>query len=539
MGTEARSPQRIIHISDLHIAETPRSAEILRQLPSALSTYLRTSAGPAVASVFITGDIFDSSDYDRTTAMARFADLYGSLMAALPRPVPVIVLPGNHDRRKAGVIGGHDPTLFLALVDAAKAVQQAPVFVAGGHRIRAEIVPLANHGTTAYVSTYDSTVLWKGLFSAGGELRQDDLLWLLSSLNRARDLEAPLILLTHHHLIPTPLTDVGRVDVQGRGSLSRLMIHKVLPLLVSNSDHEELTMTALGAGSALSTLHGVRRPVVVLHGHKHYPAARLLIGAAPGENDVLILAAGSAGVAEPWSLTDGRDTGHLWPSFNVIDLAPDDSLTARTVAFSPFDGRLAPARELVDVRRRGLRWEPGPDATEPAVTPELASNRADFVLEDAGTRWHLRGRRVLTALGSAPVSYVEEVQGAPGASATDIVDGERRTSDAVPFHLSVSTARSESSYFVQNGLCKNADAAERAYGKGTAFEWVGLVNRVPSCEAVLRLTGLPEGADVFASLTDMTTGREHVVPVASEGGGHTVACRPCAARCMLRLYFVL
>jgi 3',5'-cyclic AMP phosphodiesterase CpdA len=200
MHDAPHTPQRILHLSDLHIAETPRSAEILRLLPSALSAYLGASAGPPVASIFITGDVFDTSDYDRPTAMARFGALYAALMTALPAPVPVVLLPGNHDRRKSGVIGPHDPSLFVALAAAVETSRRAPVFVAGRQGTRAELVPRVDHGTVAHVATYDSTVLRKGLFSAGGDLRREDLLWLVSSLSRTPYPHAPLFLLTHHHI---------------------------------------------------------------------------------------------------------------------------------------------------------------------------------------------------------------------------------------------------------------------------------------------------------------------------------------------------
>ena len=51
---------------------------------------------------------------------------------------------------------------------------------------------------------------------------------------------------------------------------ARWLLGKALPTLVSNADREELTMTALGAGTALSTLHTFGRPVLLLHGHKHF-----------------------------------------------------------------------------------------------------------------------------------------------------------------------------------------------------------------------------------------------------------------------------
>ncbi|HXX66001.1 MAG TPA: metallophosphoesterase [Polyangiaceae bacterium] len=529
---------RIVHLSDLHIADTRRSRQILGFLPAAVGSYLRIAGAPPRC-ILVTGDVFDTSALDRTEAMDRFVRFYLSLMSALDTPVPLVLLPGNHDRRKMGVIGPHDPTLFDALAAAAASVQSAPIFVGGRAMRLAELVPRAVHRTGLHVATYDSTVLRTGLFSAGGEVRQDDLLWLLASVIGSGG-DAPLLLLMHHHLIPTPLTDVGRVRIRARDWLSRWLIDSVLPKVVSNADREELTMTALGAGTALSTLHGVERPVVVLHGHKHYPTARLVVGTEPGENDVLIVSAGSAGMAEAWSRTDGREVGHLWPSFNVIDVTPDHAIVAQTVAFSRNDGRLAPARTLVDVERVGHRWQVWSRATSTPDRVLLASNEAHVTLLAGDERWTLECRRVLEPVASgAHAEYAEVVQAAPGSRVQRVVqaDGEREV-ERVPFRLLVST-RAASFYRIADALCRTPDAARRAHGRGTTFESVDLVNRVPCARAVLRVTGLPREADAFASVTDMTTGRERVASLARDGAAFELARAPCAARTLLRIYVAL
>lgn len=118
-------------------------------------------------------------------------------------------------------------------------------------------------------------------------------------------------------------------------------------------------MTALGAGTALSTLHTLGRAVLVLHGHKHYATTRMLDGTVRGHGDVLIASAGSAGTAEEWltpTRTGGtaRGAARLWPSFNVIEL-DERRLTVETVSFG-YKGRAAgvPARRpLVRARRDG------------------------------------------------------------------------------------------------------------------------------------------------------------------------------------------
>src|SRR5262245_56616607 len=93
-----------------------------------------------------------------------------------------------------------------------------------------------------------------------------------------------------------------------------------------------MTMAALGAGTALSTLHALGRPVIVLHGHKHYATARMLSGVAQGQGDVIIISAGSAGLAQSYTPGTARHAARLWPSFNIIEL-DGDHVQADVVSF--------------------------------------------------------------------------------------------------------------------------------------------------------------------------------------------------------------
>jgi hydrogenase expression/formation protein HypC len=127
----------------------------------------------------------------------------------------------------------------------------------------AELVPADFHGLGAHVIAYDSTFLPTGLVSAGGMIRQEDLLQVMAPLP-AEEPPLPLLLLMHHHLIPTPLTDLSPIDSRAMPWLGRWFVSGALPWLVSNADREEMTMTALGAGTALSTLHALRRATLVL-----------------------------------------------------------------------------------------------------------------------------------------------------------------------------------------------------------------------------------------------------------------------------------
>jgi hypothetical protein len=177
------------------------------------------------------------------------------------------------------------------------------VYVAGCRfPLLAEVVPPAFHKLPVDIVAYDSTYLPHGWIGAGGHIQQEGLLHAHAQLTRNAS-PVPLMVLVHHHLIPTPVTDVSFI---GLGlpipQIPRWLLGKALPALVANADREELTMTALGAGTALSTLHTLGRPVMLLHGHKHFPTARLVRGLTDGSSDVLIVSAGSAGRRERLSI---------------------------------------------------------------------------------------------------------------------------------------------------------------------------------------------------------------------------------------------
>src|SRR5205085_4407524 len=119
------------------------------------------------------------------------------------------------------------------------------------------------------------------------------------------------------------------------------------------ADREELTMTAMGAGTALSTLHSFGRAVLLLHGHKHVPTARLLHGMADGSGDLLLAAAGSAGRRERVHAMRDPDAVRLWPSFNLVRLQGAHA-HIESVSYSPKRNiRPLMRRDLARVRRSG------------------------------------------------------------------------------------------------------------------------------------------------------------------------------------------
>src|SRR5258708_4997604 len=402
----------LVHLSDLHIARDPARQSVLFE--KLVETVARERE-PALASqvaVAITGDVFDSATDPASVLIPSFLGLLDRLVRALGNDVPAIVLPGNHDRRRAGLLGPHRDALFHALK---ATVDPRRIYVAGCRSpFLAEIVPAAFHHLPAHVVAYDSSRLRHGLVGAGGTVRIEDLLEARAGL--PGDGKA-LALLTHHHLVPTPITDVSRVDAAGTSRMGRWLLGTALPALVSHADREELTMTALGAGTALSTLHTLGRAVLLLHGHKHVPTARLVCGMTGDGGDVRLASAGSAGRREPVTGLGHPDAARLWPSFNRVELDADRA-RVQSVSFSPKrSSRLPIRRHLVSVQRQGRKWalEPGTfAAVDPS--PRVAADEATYALSpgDHPDRWDLAcERRVELRDGARLLQYVDFVHALP------------------------------------------------------------------------------------------------------------------------------
>ena len=89
-------------------------------------------------------------------------------------------------------------------------------------------------------------------------------------------------------------------------------------------------------------------------------------------------------------------------------------------------------------------------------------------------------------------------------------------------------------------LCRTLAEAERRYGRGSAFEWVGLLCRHGAASATLSLSG-PTGEALrpFASVTDLTTGRERPARLEARDGSWTMTVDNCVPRTLLRIYWPL
>lgn len=533
----------LLQLSDIHLlGAIEEQASIFDALVSAIATTQGHFERPFDLLV-ITGDVFDSVTLDSDRAVGAFRALWDQVTEAMGAAVPTIVVPGNHDRRKMGLIGPHRDDLF----DHLHRCLGDRAFVHGTNTpFLSSLVPGDVHGQPFFVIAYDSTYLPRGLVSAGGVVRQEDLLHAASRIDGAHP-DWPVLFLLHHHLVPTPLTDVGHIHDSDRPPFVQWSVRHLLPSIVANADREELTMTALGAGTALSTLHTLGRAVLVLHGHKHYATARLLDGMRPGQGDVLLVSAGSCGVAQPWSPTNDRDVARLWPSFNVIEL-DEAKAVVHNVAFGwkgASAGRVV-LRPLVNARRSGPKWslQPLPPVVEEEEGPVLHRNTAFFRLMDSpmhgAGRWDYRlVREVQPKPGMRPGRYIETIGGEEGASIQ--VVGEKRHRD-LPEALELKLDR-PTEFDVSGGLVRTLSEAQRLHGPRSApFGSVGLMNRYRSSHARLSLAGLgPLAEEAFASETDLGTGLESPARLeqADSDGVVRLVKDDCPPRTLLRIYWPL
>lgn len=523
--------RRIAHLSDLHYGADP----VLQ--PRLFEGLIAAFEGQQVDVLVFTGDVFDTNE-PGPGMVEGFMRLHAGIEAKLGGPKPTILLPGNHDRRAEGVFAPYREDLFHEL--AQKYASRPDVQVLGaGTPFLAQRVPLPDFPCD--VVAYDSTYLPAGIASAGGVIRQADLLQMGSAL-ASGDPERPLLLLLHHHLIPTPVTDTSVIDTTGRPPIQKFLVGKVLPWLVSNGDREELTMTALGAGSALTTLQTLGRAVIVLHGHKHYATVRLLKG-LDGDADLLITSAGSCGLTQDWTGGEYDEAPKLWPSVNFLQV-DGAKVSVTSQAWSPFQPeRRSSPRNLVSASREGRQWTLElPPLREVQFHPVLKVNELEAQLVQSSAhlgRLDLVTKRRLVSHPSAWLrDYWEVLEGPPGAMARDLViDGVNKPDGKCPARVSVAKD-GVSTWRIEGGLFASVDAAQE-FQQGQAFEAVELLNRSRADLARLVVHLGPVKTTPFASITNLTTGKERPWPLERAGDVVTVERTNCPARTLLRLYWPL
>jgi len=115
----------LVHLSDLHIVrDAARQALVLDRLVDALGRERAASSAERIV-VTITGDVFDSATDPAPELIDTFLRLHARVVAALGGDAPTIVLPGNHDRRRLGL-------LVLASIPGAWTVRAGAALVPGG-----------------------------------------------------------------------------------------------------------------------------------------------------------------------------------------------------------------------------------------------------------------------------------------------------------------------------------------------------------------------------------------------------------------------
>ncbi len=523
--------RHIAHLSDLHFGADPKAQPRLYQ------GLLGAFKGQQVDLIIFTGDVFDTNDPD-AGLIDGFLKLHTDLEITLGGPKPTIILPGNHDRRAEGVFAPYRDHLFKTLK--ARLAHRADVHVMGltapflAQRIELPDFPCD-------IVSYDSTFLPAGMASAGGVLRQEDLISMGRELTWGNT-EKPLLFLLHHHLIPTPVTDLSAIDTEGRPLLQRLLVGRLLPWLVSSGDREELTMTALGAGSALTTLQTLGRAVVVLHGHKHNATVRLLKG-LDGDGDLLITSAGSSGLTQGWSSGEYDEAPKLWPSVNFIKI-DEQHVTVSAQAWSPTQAdRLSALRHLVSAKREGKQWllEAAP-LNEAEFEAVLALNEMQVQLVESHAqvgRVDLLTQRKLVAHPRAWLNeYWEVLEGAPGSFAREIVvDGAPRKDAKCPARLHL-PKDCTSTWRLEGGLFSNLGDAQEGHQR-QAYSSADLLNRSRASIARLKIDMGPIKSIPFAAVTNLMTGKEQPYPLSRENNSYVLTYKNCPARTLLRVYWPL
>ncbi|WP_394827143.1 metallophosphoesterase [Pendulispora albinea] len=527
----------LVHLSDLHFCQSKDrdpGSRFRASLFQAIADVVKEAA-PARVGVAITGDLVDSSETPAETISAAFSAFLRDLREAVGQ-APVVLLPGNHDRRGSGIFA---PWSTRAMDHIAHAMAGDPhVFV---HAPTAD-EPLARHlpalseVLNAHVVAYDSTHAVDGRFSAGGMFRTEDLLAVPGIVASDR----PVVLLLHHHLVPTPVTDVGAVDTSHAPWPQQMFVGHFLPWLVSFADREELFMTALGAGTALTLLNALGSPTLVLHGHKHYPTARLLRAVQSGDGDVLVASAGSAGVLEHYRALGPIERTFLWASFNAIFFRGGE-VEIETVFFSPKGTRPNVRQSIARAMRNGASWDAAPVRAPKPSEVLASSDDAEFRLEPGRQGvWDVTcTRRVITPAKSAKF-YVEPIESLPRAEITgDAVTIEPNGQAMLSIHA-VETA--ETSYRARGGIVRTvAEARRLAPGDGfSPFASVCLKVRRGARSARLVLRGLPNAAAItFGTLTDLNTGHKRPVPLQEIEDGVALVVPSCPARRLLRIHWPL
>jgi hypothetical protein len=197
----------------------------------------------------------------------------------------------------------------------------------------------------------------------------------------------------------------------------------------------------------------------------------------------------------------------------------------------------------VSATRDGRQWTLElPPLREVQFHPVLTLNELEAQLTPSPSQLGRLDVVTQRRLGSHPRAWLDEywevIEGPPGAVAREIlVDGKPRRDAKCPARVKV-TKDGLSTWRVEGGAFANVVDAE-ALHHGHAFESVELLNRSRADVARLKVHLGPVKTKPFASITNLTTGRERPWPLTRDGDVVTVTRTNCPARTLLRLYWPL
>jgi hypothetical protein len=250
-----------------------------------------------------------------------------------------------------------------------------------------------------------------------------------------------------------------------------------------------------------------------------------------GGGDVLVASAGSAGRRQELPGTRDPEAAHLWPSFNVVDWGGGGAVRVQSLSFGPKKVARAPVRRtLAHATCIGPKWDAQPVSFRvDDVFSRVAVDEARFALTPAGDSWDfVCHRRVEPKPGASLKRYIDFVHTVPRG-------GAHRRAKRVELAVGDVTR-----YDVPSGLCRTLEEGRRRYGSGAAFEWVGLLCRYGARRANLHLScENASSLEPFASITDLTIGRERPVALVRGADGWNVTCEACQPRSLLRIYWPL
>ncbi len=221
---------KFIHLTDTHLSSEPLYGIDTHARLAAALEHIKKRADGALFAV-VTGDIAQAGDVDSYREAARmFAEL----------PMPVFVLPGNHDNEE------HFAQVFARADD---------VLLPSGGDIPAPLAP-------AKVSAPDFEAVFFNTAQRGkaaGRVREDELAALEALLSRPDP--RPLLIFMHHPPFASGIAAMDAAGLENAGDLARVLQMGVRKASGIFCGHLHRTISGLWAGTSVSCLRAVAHEV--------------------------------------------------------------------------------------------------------------------------------------------------------------------------------------------------------------------------------------------------------------------------------------